>query len=117
MNSTLSASNDPIFLLHHSFVDRILEKWLRKYNKNASVLSSYDAPIGDNRGDAIVPLFPVCTHEDFFMVSFDLGYDFEDVEEEGTCSVAVLSFSWLVYHDQSINKHALKLTIYSGISI
>lgn len=93
MNSTLSASNDPIFLLHHSFVDRILEKWLRKYKKNASVLSSYDAPIGHNRGDAIVPLFPVCTHEDFFKVSFELGYDFEDVDEEGTSSVAVLSFS------------------------
>ena len=28
-----SASNDTIFWLHHSFVDRIFEKWLRKYNR------------------------------------------------------------------------------------
>ena len=85
MSSSVSASNDPIFFLHHSSVDRVLEKWLRKYNKNASVLSSYDAPIGHNRGDVIVPLFPMYTHENIFKKSFEFGYDYEDVDEEGMC--------------------------------
>lgn len=85
MSSSVSASNDPIFFLHHSSVDRVLEKWLRKYNKNASVLSSYDAPIGHNRGDVNVPLFPMYTHENIFKKSFDFGYDYEDVDEEGMC--------------------------------
>ena len=47
------ASSDHIFPLHHSFPDRIYEKWLRKFNKNASVFSTYDAPIGHNKDDVM----------------------------------------------------------------
>ena len=57
------ASSDHIFPLHHSFPDRIYEKWLRKFNKNASVFSTYDAPIGHNKDDVIAPLYPVYTHQ------------------------------------------------------
>ena len=32
MGDISSTSNDSIFPLHHSFVDRIYEKWLRKFN-------------------------------------------------------------------------------------
>ena len=83
MGDVPSASNDPIFPLHHSFVDRIYEKWLRKYNKDASVLSVYDAPIGHNRNDVLVPLFPVYTHQQMFKKSLEFGYDYEDVDEDG----------------------------------
>ena len=38
-----SAANDPIFYLHHSFIDMIFEKWLQTYKQNATVLSPYDA--------------------------------------------------------------------------
>ena len=83
MGDVPSASNDPIFPLHHAFVDRIYEKWLRKFNKSANVLSTYDAPIGHNRDDVIVPLFPVYTHQQMFKKSFEFGYDYHDVDEEG----------------------------------
>ena len=83
MGDVPSASNDPIFPLHHSFVDRIYEKWLRKFNKDASVLSSYDAPIGHNKDDVIVPLYPVYTHQQMFKKSFEFGYDYEDVDGNG----------------------------------
>ena len=59
MGDVSSASNDSIFPLHHFCVDRIYEKWLRKFNKNASVLSTYYAPIGHNKDNVIVPLYPV----------------------------------------------------------
>ena len=85
MTSSLSVPNDPIFFLHHSSVNQILEKWLRKFNKNASVLSSYDAPIGHNRDDVIMPLFPVYTHRNIFKKSLEFGYEYEDVDEEGMC--------------------------------
>lgn len=81
-----TASNDPIFLLHHSFVDRVYEKWLRKYSKEASVLSVLDAPIGHNKHDVIVPLFPLYTHEQMFKKSFEFGYGYEDVDEDGKSS-------------------------------
>ena len=83
MGDVPSASNDPIFPLHHAFVDRIYEKWLRKFNKDANVLSTYDAPIGHNRDDVIVPLFPVYTHQQMFKKSFEFGYDYQDVDEKG----------------------------------
>ena len=83
MGDVPSASNDPIFPLHHSFIDRIFEKWLRKYKKSASVLSQYDAPIGHNRYDVIVPIFPVYTHKEMFNKSTDFGYQYEDVDSEG----------------------------------
>ena len=83
MASVPASSNDPIFPLHHCFVDRILEKWLRKYKKDASALSATEAPIGHNRADVIVPLFPVYTHEELFLESFSYGYDFEEVDKDG----------------------------------
>ena len=78
-----TSSNDPIFPLHHCFVDQIFEKWLRRHKKNASALSATEAPIGHNRGEIIVPWFPVYTHEELFSESFSLGYDFEGVDENG----------------------------------
>ena len=54
MGDVSSASNDSIFPLHHFYVDRIYEKWLRKFN---------NSPIGHNKDDVIVPLYPVYTHQ------------------------------------------------------
>ena len=85
MGDVPSASNDPLFHLHHSFIDRIFEKWLRKFDRDASVLSEFDAPIGHNKHGVIVPLFPVYTHQDMFRKSDDFGYDYEDVDMNGTC--------------------------------
>ena len=74
MGDVPSASNDPIFPLHHSFVDRIYEKWLRKFN---------NAPIGHNKDDVIVPLDPVYTHQQMFKKSFEFDYDYDDVDKNG----------------------------------
>ena len=83
MASVEASSNDPIFLLHHCFIDQIFEKWLRKFEKDASALSATEAPIGHNRGDVIVPMFPVYTHEELFSDSLSFGYDFEGVDKDG----------------------------------
>ena len=83
MGDVSSASNDFIFPLHHSFVDRIYEKCLYKFNKNALVLSTYNSPIRHNRDDVIVPLYPVYTHQQIFKKSFEFVYDYDDVDENG----------------------------------
>ena len=74
MGDVSSASNDSIFPLHHFYVDRIYEKWLRKFN---------NSPIGHNKDDVIVPLYPVYTHQQMFKKSFGFGYDYDDVDENG----------------------------------
>ena len=90
MGDVLSASNDPIFPLHHFFVDHIYEKWLRRFNKNASVLSTDNSPIGHNKDDVIVPLYPVYTHQRMFKKSFEFGYHYDDVDENG-------KYTWRFY--------------------
>ena len=64
-------------------MDRIYEKWLLKFNKNASVPSTYNSPIGHNKDDVIVPLYPVYTHQQMFKKSFEFVYDYDDVHENG----------------------------------
>ena len=83
MGDVSSASNDSIFPLHHFFVDRIYEKWLRKFNKNASVLSTYNSPMGHNKDDVILPICPAYTHQQMFKKSFEFGYDYDDVDKNG----------------------------------
>ena len=83
MGDISSVSNDSIFPLHHFSVDRIYEKWLRKFNKNASVLSTDNSPIGHNKDDVIVSIYPVYTHQRMFKKSFEFGYECDDVDENG----------------------------------
>ena len=73
----------PSFLFIISVWIVFTEKWLCKFNKNASVFSTYDAPIGHNKDDIIVPLYPVYTHQQMFKKSFEFGYDYDDVDENG----------------------------------
>ena len=42
-----------------------------------------NSPIGHNKGDVIVPLYPVYTHQQMFKKSFEFGYDYEDVDGNG----------------------------------
>ena len=86
MGDVPSASNDPIFPLYHSFVYRVYEAWLRKFNKNALVLSTYDTPIRHNKDDVIVPLHLVYTRQQMFKKSFEFGYDYDDADENGKCT-------------------------------
>ena len=87
MGDVPSAANDPIFYLHHSFIDLIFEKWLKTYKQNATILSPYDAPFGHNKGDVIIPMFPVYTHEQMFKRSQEFGYSYEGIDEIGTYTV------------------------------
>ncbi|XP_035683171.1 tyrosinase-like [Branchiostoma floridae] len=84
MSDVPSSANDPIFWLHHAFIDRIFEKWLRKFKPAVSEYPLDGAPPGHNRDEYIVPLFPPYTHESVFKASTDLGYDFEGVDADGT---------------------------------
>ena len=74
------SATDPIFVLHHSNVDRILEMWIRLKGKNQS---SYRPVVGSapghNAKDCIVPFFPLVRNEDMLVNSISLGYDYDDV--------------------------------------
>ena len=85
MNGTMTdvpaASNDPIFTLHHAFVDYILEMWIRRYNGEFQPPPGVDsAAKGHNYNDIIVPFLPIYRVHDVFVESERLGWTYESLE-------------------------------------
>ena len=73
MGDVSSASNDPVFPLHHSFVDRIrLRNGFARSTRALRFLEhTMHARIGHNKDVVIVPLYAVYTHRQIFKKSFD----------------------------------------------
>ena len=84
MSDIVISSNDPIFFLHHSNVDRLYESWYRKNNGTNSgsyrpKTFSYSVLPGHNIDEPLVALFPRVTNRDMHKLSTDLGYDYDEV--------------------------------------
>ena len=78
-----SASNDPIFFLHHANVDRLFESWIRKFNGNLpdySMTASGGHP-GHNLNDYLVPFFPLRTNADMYKRSSELGFRYDMLQQ------------------------------------
>ncbi|XP_053241531.1 tyrosinase [Podarcis raffonei] len=81
MSQVQGSANDPIFILHHAFVDSIFEQWLRRHQPLREVYPAANAPIGHNRESYMVPFIPLYRNGEFFISSRDLGYDYEYLVE------------------------------------
>lgn len=72
------ASNDPIFVLHHSFVDYILEMWIRRHHgKYQPPPGNYTAAPGHNYNDFVVPFLPLIRCHELLVDSRKLGWTYE----------------------------------------
>ena len=76
-----TASNDPIFFLHHCMIDRIYELWLDQFTDNE--LPSYEPSTfnygvgpGHNIDEYLVPIFPLYTNRDMHKRATALGYTY-----------------------------------------
>ncbi|XP_019952651.2 tyrosinase-like [Paralichthys olivaceus] len=76
MSSVQGSANDPIFLLHHTFVDSIYEQWLRRHRPSPSQYPDSNAPIGHNSEYHMVPFLPLHRNREYFISSKDLGYEY-----------------------------------------
>ncbi|TNN65349.1 Tyrosinase [Liparis tanakae] len=76
MSSVQGSANDPIFLLHHAFVDSLYEQWLRRHRPSPARYPDSGAPIGHNGEYHMVPFLPLHTNRDFFISSKALGYEY-----------------------------------------
>ncbi|XP_043928139.1 tyrosinase [Protopterus annectens] len=92
MSSVQGSANDPIFIVHHAFVDSIFEQWLRRQQPTVEIYPAENAPIGHNREYYMVPFIPLFKNREFFLGSKELGYDYEYLVEPAPESVeAVLT--------------------------
>ncbi|XP_034023643.1 LOW QUALITY PROTEIN: tyrosinase [Thalassophryne amazonica] len=87
MNGSMSAvqgsANDPIFLLHHAFVDSIFERWLRTHQPSRTVYPRANASIGHNDGYYMVPFLPLYINGDYFLSNKALGYEYAYLLDPG----------------------------------
>ncbi|XP_047463262.1 tyrosinase-like [Mugil cephalus] len=79
MSSVQGSANDPIFLLHHAYVDSIYEEWLRRHSPSPSQYPDSNAPIGHNSRYNMVPFLPLHRNRDFFISSKELGYEYSSL--------------------------------------
>ncbi|KAF5398821.1 Common central domain of tyrosinase [Paragonimus heterotremus] len=79
MCCTATATNDPIFLLMHNFVDKLFNIWLRIYRPDKSVYPNRDVRPGHSRDSFMIGLLPLARNGDMFVDSVELGYDYDDM--------------------------------------
>ncbi|XP_010896514.2 tyrosinase [Esox lucius] len=91
MSSVQGSANDPIFLLHHAYVDSIYEQWLRRHAPEQTHYPESNAPIGHNRQYHMVPFLPLHRNIEYFVSSKDLGYEYSYMLNSDQRIVEVLS--------------------------
>uniref|UniRef100_A0A8C6PI58 Tyrosinase n=1 Tax=Nothobranchius furzeri TaxID=105023 RepID=A0A8C6PI58_NOTFU len=74
--SLQGSANDPIFILHHAFVDSIYEQWLRRHRPAPSQYPESNAPIGHNGDYHMAPFLPLHRNKEYFISSKELGYEY-----------------------------------------
>uniref|UniRef100_A0A3B4TVV9 Tyrosinase-like n=1 Tax=Seriola dumerili TaxID=41447 RepID=A0A3B4TVV9_SERDU len=82
LNGTMShlptAANDPLFMVHHSFVDKLLEEWLQCH-KNASYPESGEIHKAQRGGAFMAPFFPLRTNDWYWdKDTLSLGYSYRE---------------------------------------
>ena len=80
MGKVPTASNDPIFWLHHSNIDRIYEQWLNRTNVAPFKPESLDYRVsyGHNPDDYLGLLFPPITNIEAHKLAREFGYMYEE---------------------------------------
>ncbi|XP_072129050.1 tyrosinase-like [Mobula birostris] len=81
LNGTISkvaaASNDPIFLLHHAFIDKIWEDWLRAHPDRFHMYPLHSlVPEGHRWDSYMVPYLPPVRNIDYYKPSVHHGYTY-----------------------------------------
>lgn len=75
-----SSPADPLFFLHHSFVEKIYDMWMMKRGRKPSPdeIPAEGKP-GHARGDPIVPFFPVESLESYHRPLSDFGVIYDNL--------------------------------------
>jgi len=78
MAGVITSVNDPIFILHHIMIDRVLEMWIRRHTPHITQFPSFGGPYGHHRHSRLVPFYPLLTHSDVFVDTRTLGYTYDN---------------------------------------
>ncbi|KAM4705248.1 tyrosinase-like [Rhinophrynus dorsalis] len=80
MSQVPISSNDPMFILHHCFIDKIFEIWIQRYYATPNLYPENDEP-GQGPNECATPYFPCYRNKDFLRNSTDFGYKYSIYQE------------------------------------
>ncbi|XP_069805876.1 tyrosinase-like [Dendropsophus ebraccatus] len=75
MSQVEISANDPMFLLHHCFVDKIFEQWLLRHNGTPDNYPE-NGQLGQGPNECTTPYFPCYRNKDFLRSSSHMGYEY-----------------------------------------
>lgn len=78
MCCSATATNDPIFLLHHAFVDKLFNFWLKLRRPKLEDFPNSNVRPGHSRDSFLIGLMPLARSSDMFCESSLLGYEYDD---------------------------------------
>ncbi|MEE6467593.1 hypothetical protein FKM82_007324 [Ascaphus truei] len=67
------SANDPMFILHHCYIDKIFELWIAKYSGTPNTYPDNNEP-GQGPNECSTPYFPCYRNKDLLRKSTDFGY-------------------------------------------
>ncbi|XP_053568838.1 tyrosinase-like [Bombina bombina] len=83
MGGTMSqvpiSGNDPIFILHHCFIDKIYEKWIIENNATSDTYPN-NHRTGQRPYECITPYFPCWRNRELLRTSRDFGYKYSEYQ-------------------------------------
>lgn len=79
MCCSVTAANDPLFILHHSQMDRIIECWFRIFSPSITQLPIHGMDPGSSRESNVVGLLPPIKHGQMFTKMINLGIEYENL--------------------------------------
>ncbi|XP_032869042.1 tyrosinase-like [Amblyraja radiata] len=79
MSNAAYSANDPLFLSHHAYIDKIFEMWLRSHPGNSIYPRDPSIPHGHRADDTMPPFIPVVANQDFMKSSLEFGYTYSEM--------------------------------------
>ncbi|KAM3936632.1 tyrosinase-like [Leptodactylus fuscus] len=73
------SANDPMFFVHHCYIDFCYQKWIEKYNVRPEDFPENPIP-GHHPQDFPPPFYPAYKLSDFHQTSWALGYTYDNIE-------------------------------------
>ncbi|XP_075699901.1 tyrosinase-like [Rhinoderma darwinii] len=70
------SANDPIFVLHHAYIDKLFEDWIQKNNASSDTYPENIHP-GHEPRECAMPFFPCVTNKHLLQTSINYGYKYK----------------------------------------
>ncbi|XP_071990716.1 tyrosinase-like [Engystomops pustulosus] len=73
------SANDPLFILHHAYIDKLYEVWIQKYKATPETYP-VNQHLGHGPRECAMPFFPCVKNRDLLQTSTAFGYKYSQMD-------------------------------------